>query len=101
MQLRRARTGDDRNTESQRNLRPELVGTGHQQIIDTARKYGALGWKVNGAGGEGGSVTPLSGPDRAVRRSMLRTIESTNPTYRNIPIRLNRFGLSVWDSPME
>ena len=89
------------NTEAQRNLQPELVGTAHQQIIDIAREYGALGWKVNGAGGEGGSVTLLSGPDRAVRRSMLRTIESTNPNYRDIPIRLNAFGLSVWDSPLE
>jgi len=89
------------NTESQRNLHPELVGTSHQQIIDVAKKCGALGWKVNGAGGQGGSITLLSGPDRAHRRSMLRTIEATNPSYRNIPIRLNPFGLSVWDSPVE
>jgi D-glycero-alpha-D-manno-heptose-7-phosphate kinase len=89
------------NTEAQRNLHPDLVGTDHQQIIDIAGEYGALGWKVNGAGGEGGSITLLSGADRAVRRSMLRTIESTNPNYRNIPIRLNPFGLSVWDSPVE
>jgi len=89
------------NTEAQRNLYPELVGTGHQQIIDIAKEHGALGWKVNGAGGEGGSVTLLSGPDRAVRRSMLRTIESANPNYRNIPIRFDPFGLQVWDSPVQ
>ncbi len=89
------------NTEAQRNLQPDLVGSAHQQIIDIAREYGTLGWKVNGAGGEGGSVTLLSGPDRAVRRSMLQAIESTNPDYRNIPIRLNGCGLSVWDSPLE
>ena len=41
------------NTEAQRNLHPELVGTGHQQIIDIAKEHGALGWKVNGAGGRG------------------------------------------------
>jgi D-glycero-alpha-D-manno-heptose-7-phosphate kinase len=85
------------NTEAQRDLHPELIGAAHQQIIDIAREYGALGWKVNGAGGEGGSVTLLTGPDPAVRRSMLRTIESTNPSYRNISIRLNDFGLCVWD----
>ena len=89
------------NTEAQRILHPDLVGTCHQQIIDIADEHGALGWKVNGAGGEGGSVTLLSGPDRAARRSMLRTIESSNPNYRNIPIRLNPFGLCVWDSPLE
>ncbi len=85
------------NTEAQRNLHAELVGTSHQEIIDIAREYGALGWKVNGAGGAGGSVTLLSGPDRGVQRSMLRAIESTNQNYRNIPIRLNPFGLTVWE----
>jgi hypothetical protein len=81
-------------------------GAGLDQVtifgaVDIAGEYGVLGWKVNGAGGEGGSVTLLSGPDRTVRRSMLQTIESTNPNYRNIPIRLNPFGLSVWDSPLD
>jgi D-glycero-alpha-D-manno-heptose-7-phosphate kinase len=89
------------NTEAQRNLHSELIGTAHQQIIDIARDYGAFGWKVNGAGGEGGSITLLSGPDRAVRRSMLQAIECTNPNFRNIPIRLSHFGLRVWDSPLE
>lgn len=88
------------NTEAQRNLHPELIGSAHQQIIDVAKEYGALGWKVNGAGGMGGSITLLSGPDRAARRSMLLAIESINPNYRNIPIRLNHDGLSVWDSPL-
>ena len=89
------------NTEAQRNLHSELIGSSHQQIIDIAREHGALGWKVNGAGGEGGSITLLSGPDRAIRRSMLRAIEATNPKYRNIPVRLNHDGLHVWASRLE
>jgi D-glycero-alpha-D-manno-heptose-7-phosphate kinase len=89
------------NTEAQRNLHPQLVGASHQEIIDIAKEHGALGWKVNGAGGAGGSITLLSGSDRAASRSMLQTIQSTNPNYRNIPIRLSPIGLSVWDSPME
>lgn len=89
------------NTEAQRGLHPDLIGASHQQIIDIAKEYGALGWKVNGAGGVGGTVTLLSGPDRAARCSMLRAIESTNESYRNIPIRLNPFGLRVWDSPLK
>jgi D-glycero-alpha-D-manno-heptose-7-phosphate kinase len=89
------------NTEAQRSLDPELIGASHQQIIDIAKEHGALGWRVNGAGGEGGSVTLLSGPDRSARCSMLRTIESTNANYRDIPIRLNPFGLRVWDSPLK
>jgi D-glycero-alpha-D-manno-heptose-7-phosphate kinase len=88
------------NTEAQGDLHPELVGTSHKEIIDMAKEHNVLGWKVNGAGGAGGSITLLSGPDRAARRSMLRAIESANPNYRNIPIRLSPFGLCVWDSQM-
>jgi len=89
------------NTEAQRNLHPELIGRHHQEIIDIARGSGFIGWKVNGAGGAGGSVTLLSAPHRAGKREMIRTIESANPAYRNIPIHLSRRGLRVWDSPLD
>jgi D-glycero-alpha-D-manno-heptose-7-phosphate kinase len=85
------------NTEAQADLHPQLAGAAHQQIIGIARECGALGWKVNGAGGEGGSVTLLCGPDRAARESMLRAIESANPKFRVIPIRLSPSGLRVWE----
>ena len=84
------------NTEAQRNLHPGLVSTDAQQIIRIAKDYGALGWKVNGAGGEGGSLTLLSGPSMSRKRAMIRTIEETNPLFQNIPIYLSRFGLRVW-----
>ncbi|MEK7404449.1 MAG: GHMP kinase [Acidobacteriota bacterium] len=86
------------NTEAQANLHPALVGPHHQRIIEIARQHGALGWKVNGAGGAGGSVTLLSGPDRTTKRAMLRDIEAANPNYTNIPIHLSRFGLRIWES---
>ena len=89
------------NTEAQRSLHSELIGAAHQQIIDIARSYGALGWKVNGAGGEGGSITLLSGSDRASQRSMLQAIECANPSFLNIPIRLSQFGLRVWEPPLD
>lgn len=44
-------------TEAQRCLHDDLVGSGHRVVIARARAAGALGWKVNGAGGDGGSVT--------------------------------------------
>jgi D-glycero-alpha-D-manno-heptose-7-phosphate kinase len=47
------------NTETQRDLHPDLVGERAQQVIDLARRHGALGYKVNGAGGAGGSVAVL------------------------------------------
>ena len=88
------------NTEAQRALHPALVGPGHQRVIDVARAHGAVGWKVNGAGGDGGSVTVLSGPDRSRKRAMLRAVEASDPKFRNIPVLLSRFGLRVWESPL-
>ncbi len=86
------------NTEAQADLHPALVGPHHRRIIEIARACGALGWKVNGAGGAGGSVSLLSGPDRAAKRAMIREIEAADPRYRHIPIFLSRFGLRVWES---
>jgi len=48
-----------KNTEAQRKLHPGLVGRHHQEVIDLAKKCQCLGYKVNGAGGEGGSVSIL------------------------------------------
>ena len=52
------------NTDAQRALHPSLVSEQAQAVIDAARASGALGWKVNGAGGEGGSVTVVCGGAR-------------------------------------
>lgn len=89
------------NTQAQGELHPELVGPGHARIIEIARACGALGWKVNGAGGDGGSVTLLSGADRSGRRAMIRQIEQDNPSFRHIPIYLSAQGLRVWESPVQ
>jgi D-glycero-alpha-D-manno-heptose-7-phosphate kinase len=50
------------NTEAQAALHPALVNPRAQTVIDMAREHGAAGWKVNGAGGDGGTVT-IIGPD--------------------------------------
>ena len=47
------------NNEAQRSLSPALIGADAQRAIDTVRSYGALGWKVNGSGGNGGTLTVL------------------------------------------
>ena len=87
-----------RNTEAQRRLHAGLIGPMHQQVIEVAREYGAIGWKVNGAGGDGGSVTLLCGPVAAQKRQMLRVIAETLPKSQNIPIQLSHHGLRVWES---
>ncbi len=84
------------NTEAQTRLNPALVSQDAQQIISIAREYGAIGWKVNGAGGEGGSVTLLCGPLSHQKRAMIREIEAANTLYQNIPVYLSRFGLRTW-----
>jgi hypothetical protein len=54
------------NTEAQEELHPALVGSSAHTAIDAARQSGALGWKVNGAGGAGGSLAVLGGRPEAL-----------------------------------
>jgi D-glycero-alpha-D-manno-heptose-7-phosphate kinase len=86
------------NTEGQRNLHPDLVSPEAAEIIEIAKAYGAVGWKVNGAGGDGGSVTILCGLLSSAKRAMIREIEETNPLYKNIPVYLSRYGVRVWEN---
>jgi D-glycero-alpha-D-manno-heptose-7-phosphate kinase len=85
------------NTEAQRRLHPALISDDAQKVIDIAREYGMLGWKVNGAGGGGGSLTLLCGASSDVKRAMIREIECENPLFKHIPTYLSRFGLRVWE----
>jgi len=84
------------NTEAQKRLHPALISPEAARVIEIAREHGALGWKVNGAGGDGGSVTILCNDISQVKRLMLREIEQENPLFKNIPIYLSRYGLRVW-----
>ena len=89
------------NTAAQGRLHPGLVSADALRIIEIAREHGAAGWKVNGAGGDGGSITILGGALSHVKRAMIREIEGENPRYRNIPVYLSRHGLRVWESAAE
>jgi len=89
------------NTDAQARLNPALVGSEASQVIAIAREHGALGWKVNGAGGEGGSITLLCDAHSTRKRELIRTIESANPAYRHIPTYLSRLGLRVWTAGPE
>jgi D-glycero-alpha-D-manno-heptose-7-phosphate kinase len=85
------------NTEAQRDLHPDLVSPDAQRVIEIARAHGALGWKVNGAGGEGGSLTILCGERAHAKRAVVREIEAENDLFQNIPIYLSRYGLRTWE----
>jgi D-glycero-alpha-D-manno-heptose-7-phosphate kinase len=84
------------STQAQERLHPALVGSDARRVIEVARTHGALGWKVNGAGGEGGSLTLLCGERSSAKRALVREIEAESPAFRSIPIRLSRHGVRVW-----
>ena len=84
-----------RNTEAQANLHPSLVSDTAGKIFEIANRYGADGWKVNGAGGDGGSVTILSNGNAKAQREMLREINSLGGGIREIGIRLDDAGLRL------
>ena len=86
------------NTEAQERLHRDLVSPDARRVIEIAKAHGALGWKVNGAGGDGGSLTILAGDLSQVKRAMVREIEADNPLCKNIPVYLSRTGLRTWEA---
>jgi D-glycero-alpha-D-manno-heptose-7-phosphate kinase len=86
------------NTAAQALLHLALVNADARELIALAQEHGALGWKVNRAGGDGGSLTLLCGSSASAQRSLLRSIVQMNPSFYPIPIYLSRFGLRVWES---
>ena len=87
------------NTEGQRRLHPDLVGRDAARVIEVARAHGAAGWKVNGAGGDGGSLTILAPAPDDARRRLAHEILRVDRAYRILPIALDEDGLTVWDEP--
>ena len=89
------------NNEAQARLNPALVGSEATAVVGIAREHGTLGWKVNGAGGEGGSITLLCDAHSPRKRELIRAVESANPAFRHIPTYLSRSGLRVWTAGPE
>jgi D-glycero-alpha-D-manno-heptose-7-phosphate kinase len=68
--LRKFATTLIRNTEAQSQLHPELVSHTAHQIIQIAQHHDAWGWKVNGAGGDGGSISVIANDNPIKRQQM-------------------------------
>jgi D-glycero-alpha-D-manno-heptose-7-phosphate kinase len=86
------------NTEAQNRLHPSLISPDAETVIDIAESTGALGWKVNGAGGDGGSLTVLCGPDVDSKLEFVRLLRRANPRFEVIPTHLSLEGLRVWEA---
>ena len=82
------------NTEAQKALHPELVGVDARRVIEIAAAQGAVGWKINGAGGDGGSVTILSATGEA-KEALEHRVAVLDTRYRVLPIQVSAGGLQV------
>lgn len=86
-----------RNTEGQAALHPDLVSDDARAVIELAKFHRAVGWKVNGAGGQGGSLTILCGPEGERKRAFIEALPSLDSRYQVIPTYLSRIGLRRWE----
>jgi D-glycero-alpha-D-manno-heptose-7-phosphate kinase len=83
------------NTDAQSTLHPGVVGPDALEVVDVARRHGAMGWKVNGAGGGGGTVSVLGPPDAAAHARLVGALQRAGPPWELLPVRLDQHGLSV------
>ena len=82
------------NTEAQDSLHREIVGTEAKRVIGLAVAQGAVGWKVNGAGGDGGSVTILSAT-LSIKEEIEHRVSFLDKRFRVLPIQISTVGLQV------
>ncbi|MCK5059009.1 MAG: GHMP kinase [Candidatus Aminicenantes bacterium] len=86
----------NRSIGLQRSLHPHLVCEKSEEIIDIAGSFAACGCKVNGAGGDGGSITILGDGDVKKKRELIHTLKKKG--YPSIPVALSPAGLKVWQT---
>jgi D-glycero-alpha-D-manno-heptose-7-phosphate kinase len=83
------------NTDAQRMLHPDLVGRLATLVIETAARHGALGHKVNGAGGDGGAITLLTGGDEDATRRLIDDVTAIGYGCAVLPFRVSADGVRV------
>lgn len=82
------------NHAGQVALHAELVGADARSLFALAGTHGAIGWKVNGAGGAGGSATVLLGADEDANARFCAAIDA-HPSWRRLPLQLAGTGVTV------
>lgn len=81
------------NTNAQAALHGALISADARAVIAAARAAGAVGWKVNGAGGEGGTLAVLA-PAGGTQR-VAAAVVAPHSRFSLMPIRLRSDGLRV------
>lgn len=74
------------NTEAQAALHERLVCDDARRLVALARAHGAAGWKVNGAGGDGGSTTVLAPADPDGRAAFVAAVDAVTG-WQRLPLR--------------
>ena len=83
------------NTHAQAALHPSLLCSDAVRAIAMAQHHGCIGWKVNGAGGEGGSLTLLRGNTTTPDDDLAKDIAEDLPGARLIRTTLQREGVTI------
>jgi len=83
------------NTDAQRRLHADLVCADAERVVNIARAHGVAGWKVNGAGGDGGSLTLLAGRGDNAAQALADAVRAANDRFRVLPTTLDEDGLRV------
>jgi D-glycero-alpha-D-manno-heptose-7-phosphate kinase len=81
------------NTQAQAGLHPALVDPIAREVIGLSARHGAVGWKVNGAGGEGGTVSIVAPEPTAQLVTAVRSITGVAV----LPLRPARRGVRIVD----
>jgi D-glycero-alpha-D-manno-heptose-7-phosphate kinase len=82
------------NTRAQAALHPDLVNHDARELFEIAANHHARGWKVNGAGGDGGSVTLVGPSDDDDRVALVTAIDRVEP-WQRLPLTCAREGARV------
>ncbi|MCC5790317.1 MAG: hypothetical protein JJT75_11825 [Opitutales bacterium] len=84
------------NTEIQQSMDADLVGSRAKKLISLAKSLGASGYKVNGAGGDGGSMTLLLPPNFELKHKWIEAIKSAHREFAGISVNIAPVGFRRW-----
>jgi D-glycero-alpha-D-manno-heptose-7-phosphate kinase len=82
------------NHEAIRSMHAGLVSADADALAELGRRHGAVGWKVNGAGGDGGSMVVLGPADPERCEAFIDDLRSTTP-WRLVDRALGTDGVRV------